>query len=78
MGDRDILMNVIASSHDFRLAKIDLQEDALVTGIAHDQDWVVKKVQMNEIRRNRDRVSEIVAFLDKTNSEIEAAEDNSY
>lgn len=71
-------MNVIASSHDFRIAKIDFQEDGLVTGIAHDQDTVVKKVQMNEMKRNRDRVGEIIAILDKTYAEIEAAEDNSY
>jgi hypothetical protein len=78
MNDRDVLMNAIASSHDFRIAKIDFQEDGLVTGIAHDQDTVVKKVQMNEMKRNRDRVGEIIAILDKTYAEIEAAEDNSY
>jgi hypothetical protein len=71
-------MNAIASSHDFRIAKIDVQEDGLVTGIAHDQDTVVKKVQMDEMKRNRDRVGEIIAILDKTYAEIEAAEDNSY
>jgi hypothetical protein len=78
MNDRDVLMNAIASSHDFRIAKIDFQEDGLVTGIAHDQDTVVKKVQMDEMKRNRDRVGEIIAILDKTYAEIEAAEDNSY
>lgn len=33
MGDKDILMNAINSSHDFRLLKIDQQEDLLITGI---------------------------------------------
>jgi hypothetical protein len=78
MGDRDVLLSVIVSSHDFRLAKIDIQEDGLVTGIAHDQESIVKRVLNNEIKRNRERVGEIIAFIDKCNFEIEAADDNSY
>ncbi|KAI8911701.1 hypothetical protein EDD86DRAFT_224677 [Gorgonomyces haynaldii] len=78
MSDRDVLMNVISASHDFRIAKIDAQEDLLSTGIAADQEQVIKKMQASEIARNRNRVCEIISILDKSNAEIDAAEENSY
>lgn len=78
MSDRDILTNVIATSHDFRIGKIDVQEDTLLTGIIRDQEFVLKKVQADEIKRNRDRVGEIITFLEKSDTEIEYAEENSY
>lgn len=75
MGDKDILMNVIVTSHDFRIAKIDSQEDILVSGIAQEQEFVIRNIQNAEFKRNRARVGEICALLDKTSLEIEAAED---
>lgn len=32
MGDKDVLMNAINTSHDFRMARLDEQEDLLLTG----------------------------------------------
>ncbi|KAI8915048.1 hypothetical protein BC831DRAFT_488112 [Entophlyctis helioformis] len=78
MTDKDVLMNAINASHDFRLGKLDHQEDALVSGVVHDQEQVIKKIHDDEIRRNRDRISEIIAFLDKCNQEIDNAEENAY
>eukprot|EP00842_Homolaphlyctis_polyrhiza_P002068 jgi/Hompol1/2862/HPOL_003040-RA len=78
MSDKDVLMNAINASHDFRLGKLDHQEDALVSGVAHDQEQIIKKVHDDEIRRNRDRISEIIAFLDKCYAEIDNAEENAY
>jgi hypothetical protein len=43
-----------------------------------DQDDVIKTMQQQEIKRNRDRITEIIAFLEKSSNEIEQAEDNSY
>ncbi|KAI9197072.1 uncharacterized protein BJ171DRAFT_562845 [Polychytrium aggregatum] len=78
MGDKDALMNAINGSHDFRLGKFDHQEDYLVTGVAKDMEVVIQRIHEEEIKRNRDRVGEILGFLDKSNSEIEQAEENAY
>ncbi|KAJ3276416.1 Dynein regulatory complex subunit 3 [Terramyces sp. JEL0728] len=78
MSDKDVLMNAVNSSHDFRMLKLDQQEDGLVTGLAKDLESIVKDMYQNEIKRNRDRVGEILALLGKTNSEIDFAEENSY
>lgn len=71
-------MNAINYSHDFRFIKLDHQEDALMSGVAKDLDTVIKQTQKTEIKRNRDRVNEIIAFLEKCYSEIDLAEENSY
>ena len=71
-----MLTNAINASHDFRLIKLDAQEDVLATGCARDQEVVLKDMQKTEIRRNRDRVGEIVALIDKCNSDIDLAEEN--
>jgi hypothetical protein len=78
MSDKDVLTNSINASHDFRLSKLDAQEDLLVTGCAKDQEKVVKDIHKAEVKRNRDRVGEIIALLDKCNSDIDAAEENAY
>lgn len=71
-------MNCLNSSHDFRLAKLDAQEDALVTGIAHDQESIIKKIHSDEVSRSRTRVGEIIAFVEKSLAEIDLAEENAY
>ena len=78
MTDKDQLTNAINLSHDFRLAKIDVQEDILVTGCTTDQETVLKDMHKTEIKRNRDRVGEIISLLDKCHADIDTAEENSY
>ncbi|KAJ3107631.1 Dynein regulatory complex subunit 3 [Phlyctochytrium planicorne] len=78
MSDKDTLMNAINGSHDFHLSQFDRQEDALVSGVAKDLELLVQKLHDDEIKRNRDRICEIIAFLDKCNGEIEQAEENAY
>ncbi|KAJ3037779.1 Dynein regulatory complex subunit 3 [Rhizophlyctis rosea] len=78
MADKDALVNAINGSHDFRLGKFDQQEDALVSGVTKDLESVVQKTHDAEVQRNRDRVCEIVAFLDKVAAEVEQAEENAY
>jgi hypothetical protein len=78
MGDRDVLMNAISASHEFRISKVDAQEDLLSTGLAQNQEFVISKNQSDEITRNRERVSEIIMMLEKVNSDIENAEENAY
>ncbi|KAJ3287744.1 Dynein regulatory complex subunit 3 [Borealophlyctis nickersoniae] len=78
MSDKDVLVNAINGSHDFRLGKFDHQEDALVSGVTKDLESTIQKTQNEEVQRNRDRVSEIIAFLDKAAMEIEQAEENAF
>ncbi|KAJ3000105.1 Dynein regulatory complex subunit 3 [Globomyces sp. JEL0801] len=78
MSDKDVLINAINSAHDFRLSKLDQQEDSLVTGVAKDQETVIKQKYAAEVKRNRDRVGEIIALLGKCHAEIDFAEENSY
>ncbi len=78
MTDKDQLTNAINLSHDFRLAKIDIQEDILSTGCTTDQETVLKDMHKTEIKRNRDRVGEIISLLDKCHADIDTAEENSY
>ncbi|TPX55321.1 hypothetical protein PhCBS80983_g05416 [Powellomyces hirtus] len=78
ISDKDILVNAINSSHDNRLGKFDHQEDTLVTGVAKDLESIIQKTHEAEVTRNRDRVGEIIAFLDKCNVDIDLAEENAY
>ncbi|KAI9357346.1 hypothetical protein DFJ73DRAFT_821505 [Zopfochytrium polystomum] len=78
LSDKDSLVNSINGSHDFHLGKFDHQEDSLVSGISKDLETLTQKVHEREIQRNRDRICEIVAFIDKCNAEIEAAEENAF
>jgi hypothetical protein len=78
MSDRDVLSNLLSSSHDFRISQLDSQEDRFTNSVAMDQDDVIKTMQQLEIKRNRDRITEIIAFLEKSSNEIEQAEDNAY
>lgn len=78
MSDKDQLSNAINSSHDFRLGKLDTQEEALLTGCAKDQEEMIKKLHQTEIKRNRDRVGEIISLMEKTQNDIDFAEENSY
>ena len=71
-------MNAINSSHDFRLGKFDHQEDTLVTGISKTLEKTIQTAHDKEITRNRDRICEIIAFLDKCSSEIEGAEESAF
>ncbi|KAI8830849.1 hypothetical protein BC829DRAFT_426505 [Chytridium lagenaria] len=78
MSDKDTLVNSINSSHDYHLSQFDRQEDSLVSGVAKDLELLVQKLHDDEVRRNRDRICEIIAFLDKCTAEIEQAEENAY
>jgi hypothetical protein len=78
MSDKDVLMNALNSAHDFRLLKLDLQEDILITGLVQELENTIRCTQKKEIKRNRDRVCEIIAFIEKCANEMDLAEENSY
>lgn len=71
-ADKDTITNVLASSHDAHLLKIDNREDDIVTKIhawsaallqtAHDEE---------EVKRNRARVTEINMLCDHLKEEVQ-------
>ncbi|KAI9002253.1 hypothetical protein BC832DRAFT_560967 [Gaertneriomyces semiglobifer] len=75
INDKDALVNAINSTHDFRLGKFDHQEDILVSGVAKNQELVFQREHEREIARNRERICEIVGFLERCQSEIEGVEE---
>ncbi|KAJ3071430.1 Dynein regulatory complex subunit 3 [Quaeritorhiza haematococci] len=78
MSDKDALVNAVNGSHDFRLGKLDHQEDTLLTGVQRDLAVVIQRIHDDEVERNRKRVAEIIAYLDKCQNEIEMAEELIY
>lgn len=78
MTDKDVLTNAINGSHDFHLSKVDQQEDNLVSGIGKHLEVTVQEVHNNEVSRNRNKICEIIAFLDKAIADIDQAEENAY
>ncbi|KAJ3296348.1 Dynein regulatory complex subunit 3, partial [Blyttiomyces sp. JEL0837] len=78
LSDKDTLVNAINGSHDFHLSKFDHQEDNLVSGINKVLETLTQKLHDDEIQRNRDRICEIITFIDRCNAEIDLAEENAY
>lgn len=48
----------------------------LVTGVAKDLEKIIHKAHETEVARNRDRICEVIAFVDKCSAEIDNAEEN--
>jgi len=74
LSDKDVLLNAVNSSHDFRLGRLDHQEDCLVSGAVKSLESVLSSVHDGEVSRSRARLSEIIVMLDKCNAEIEGIE----
>lgn len=70
MADKDLLSNMVSASHDYHVAKIDSQEELLVTGIQREFESILSHIQESEIMRNRDRVVEIKNYCDRALFEL--------
>ncbi|KXS22377.1 outer arm dynein light chain 1 [Gonapodya prolifera JEL478] len=75
LSDKDALANLVNSSHDSRISKLDHDEDTVTSGHARDLEATILGTHEREWNRNRMRVCEIVSFIEKCRSEIEAAEE---
>jgi RNAse (barnase) inhibitor barstar len=74
-GDKDAFLNIINGSHDYRISKLDQQEDILVTGVTKEVEIINLNVQQTEIQRDRERIIEIVNYIEQKTKELEAMED---
>ena len=75
IGDKDGVVNSLTASHEFHMSKYDGQEDVLATGVAKDLEKQIAKMHEQELKRNRNRVLEIIRFVETSLQEIDLAEE---
>ncbi|KAI8467123.1 MAG: hypothetical protein J3K34DRAFT_524029 [Monoraphidium minutum] len=71
LGDKDALLNAIQASHDARVARIDGLEDRLVATELRRADEAAEKNSEWEAKRHRDRVAEILGYLERNVQELD-------
>lgn len=64
-ADKDNVINICSGSHDYHNLQIDLREDRLVQRAKAWLNDLVSHLEKNEIQRDRDKVLEIVEFMDE-------------
>ncbi|KAM9290994.1 dynein regulatory complex subunit 3 [Morus bassanus] len=64
LADKNTIVNAINASHGIHLLKIDKREHDILSNTYCWQASVTEKAFQNEIDRNRDRVREIVQYID--------------
>ena len=74
LGDKDLLMNAIQASHDAHTTRIDALEDKLVNQEIRLANDLVAGTVRSEAKRNRDRVSEIVNYVERNMMDLEEAQ----
>jgi len=70
--DKDTMNNVLQTSHDVHLQKIDNREDEIVQRSATRLETLSQKLNTEEIERNRRRVAEIGHFIKKCRGKLDA------
>eukprot|EP00892_Ulva_mutabilis_P007393 jgi/Ulvmu1/5025/UM021_0042.1 len=71
MSDKDMLMNAIQSSHDAHTSKLDAVEDSLVNRETQRASDLVTKHAEWAHKRNRDRIIEIITYVERNSQELE-------
>ncbi|KAM9372369.1 dynein regulatory complex subunit 3 [Phaethornis superciliosus] len=72
--DKTTIVNALNMSHSIRLRMIDKRESDILIGTYHWQVSVTEKASQNEIERNRERVKEIVQYVDRLQEELDNIE----
>ncbi|XP_009284731.1 dynein regulatory complex subunit 3 [Aptenodytes patagonicus] len=72
--DKNTIVNAVNVSHGIRLLKIDKRESDILSNTYRWQASVTEKAFQNEIDRNRDRVKEIVQYIDNLQEELDNTE----
>ncbi|XP_068279549.1 dynein regulatory complex subunit 3 [Nyctibius grandis] len=74
LADKNTIVNAVNASHGIRLLKIDKRESDIFCSTYRWQASVTEKAFQNEIDRNRDRVKEIVQYIDTLQEELDNIE----
>ncbi|XP_074014840.1 dynein regulatory complex subunit 3 [Numenius arquata] len=72
--DKNTIVNAVNASHGIRLLKIDKRESDILSNIYRWQTSVTEKAVQNEIDRNRERIREIVQYIDNLQEELDNLE----
>ncbi|XP_032861805.2 dynein regulatory complex subunit 3 isoform X3 [Tyto alba] len=72
--NKTTIVNAVNTSHDIHLQKIDKRESDILSNTHRWQASVTEKAFQNEINRNRDRVKEIVQYIDNLQEELDNVE----
>ncbi|XP_009634148.1 dynein regulatory complex subunit 3 [Egretta garzetta] len=72
--DKYTIVTAVTASHGIHLLKIDKRESDILNNIYCWQASVTEKAFQNEIDRNRDRVKEIVQYIDNLQEELDNIE----
>ncbi|MCO5573073.1 hypothetical protein L7F22_026838 [Adiantum nelumboides] len=68
--DKDLMNNCIQASHDSHTLKIDMSEDQTLSTEERMHKIINQTFQEEEIRRNRERVEEIMFVVNTNETEI--------
>ncbi|KAM6379432.1 dynein regulatory complex subunit 3 [Pluvialis apricaria] len=72
--DKNTIVNAVNASHGIRLLKIDKRESDILSNTYRWQTSVTEKAVQNEIDRNRDRIREIIQYIDNLQEELDNVE----
>ncbi|XP_009988158.1 PREDICTED: leucine-rich repeat-containing protein 48 [Tauraco erythrolophus] len=72
--DKTTIVNAANASHGIRLLKIDKRESDILCNTYRWQASVTEKAFQNEIDRNRERVKEIIQYIDSLQEKLDNAE----
>lgn len=71
LADKEVMLNSLQTSHDAHTAKIDALEDRLVTSEIRGANELGHSNAMWAAKRNRDRISEIINYIERNMLELE-------
>ncbi|NWQ85943.1 DRC3 protein, partial [Burhinus bistriatus] len=74
LEDKTTIVNAVNASHGVHLLKIDKRESDILSNTYRWQTSVTEKAVQNEIDRNRDRIREIVQYIDNLQEELDNIE----
>ncbi|XP_055662145.1 dynein regulatory complex subunit 3 isoform X2 [Falco peregrinus] len=72
--DKTTIVDAVNASHGIRLLKIDKRESNILSNTYRWQASVTEKAFQNEIDRNRNRVKEIIQYIDRLQEELDNVE----
>lgn len=71
LSDKDTVVNILQTSHDLHLLKIDNREDDMISKI---KNWLSSMIEQihdeEEYKRNRKRIIEINRLIDNFRDEV--------
>ncbi|KAM6352026.1 dynein regulatory complex subunit 3 [Alca torda] len=73
--DKNTIVSAVNASHGIHLLKIDKRESDILSNTYHWQTSVTEKAVQNEINRNRERVREIIQYIDNLQEELDNLRD---